>query len=101
MNAYRKIEVDEECSKLLTINRRREMFEFSQLAFGMNVAPVVFLKEMDSIHGRLDFEVAYQDDILVKSENPKEHKTNFVEDFRRFQDDGFHLKEEKCEFLYE
>ena len=50
---------------------------------------------MDTMLSGLDFAIAYQNDILLESENPEELKKNV---FRRIQDYGFKLKEEKCEF---
>ena len=46
----------------------------------------------------LDYAVAYLDDILLKSENPEEHKKNVFEVFRGIQGYGFKQKEEKCGF---
>ena len=46
-----------------------------------------------------DFAVAYLKDILLKSEKPKDHKKNVFEVFRKTQDYGFRLKEEKCDFF--
>ena len=54
---------------------------------------------MDSMLSGLDCAVAYSDDILLKSENPEEHKKNVFEVFRRILDYGFKLKDEICEFF--
>ena len=54
---------------------------------------------MDTILSGIDFAVTYLDDILLKSKNPEEHTKNVFEVFRRIQNNGFKLKEEKCDFL--
>ena len=43
----------------------------------------------------LDYAVANLDDILLKSENPEKYKKNVFKVFRRIQDYGFKLEEEK------
>ena len=54
---------------------------------------------MDTMLSGLDSTVGYLDDILVKRENPEEHKKNVFEVFR-IQYYGFKLKEEKCLGLF-
>ena len=75
------------------------MYKFNRLAFRIKVAPAVFQQVMDMMLCELDFVVTYLDDILMKNENPEEYKKNVFEVFRRIQDYGFKLKDEKCEFL--
>ena len=68
------MEVDNECSKLLTINTHREIFKFNRLTLGIKVTPDIFQQIVDKIVNGLDFAVAYLEDILLKSETPEEHK---------------------------
>ena len=62
---------------------------------GIKMVPVIFRQIMDTMLSGLDFSVAYQDDILLKSENPEEHKKNIFELLRRIQNYSFKLKEGK------
>ena len=69
--------VDEETSKLLTINIQRGLYSFIRLPFRCKVTPSIFQKIMDSMLAELDFAMAYLDDILIKSETFKK-LGNFV-----------------------
>ena len=52
----------------------RGILKFNPLTFGIKVAPAIFQLELLS---ELDFVVAYQDDIMLKNENPEEYKKMF------------------------
>ena len=93
-DVYLQIEVDDKCSKLLTINTHRGIFKSTQLAFRIKVTTAIFQLVMDMMLSELDYAVAYQDDILQKSENPKKQKKYF----RGFQIDSEQLIQvkEKC-----
>ena len=54
---------------------------------------------MDTMLSEHDFAVAYIDNILPKNEPTEEQKKNVFKVFRRIQDYGFKLKEEKYEFF--
>ena len=58
------------------------MFKFNWLAFGIKVAPAIFQQVMDMMLSGLDFAVTNLGDILLKSENPEEHKKNVFKTFR-------------------
>ena len=71
-----QIKVDDKYSKLPAINTPWGMYKFSQSAFGWKVAPAIFQQVMYTMLSGLDFAVTYLDDILLKNENPAEHKKN-------------------------
>ena len=54
---------------------------------------------MDAILARLDFSVAYLDDILIRSKNRKEHTEHIEKVFERLEDFGFKVSDTKCEFF--
>ena len=95
---YLPIEVDNKCSKLLTINTHRGIFKLNWLAFGIKVDTAIFQQVMDMMLSGLNYTVTYLDDILLKSENLEEHKKNVFKVFKMIQDYGLKLKEEKCKF---
>ena len=54
---------------------------------------------MDIILGGLDFAIAYLDDILIASRSMKQHTDHIYQVFKRLQDYGFKIQENKCEFF--
>ena len=97
--AYLQLKVDDESSELLTINTHNGLYKFNRLPFGVKVAPSIFQQIMDTMLAGLDFAIAYLDDILIKSENNKQHCEHIREVFKRIDEYGFKLSSEKCEFF--
>ena len=58
----------------IIIKAHQCIYKFTCLDFGIKVALAIFLRVIDTTFWELDFAVAYLDDILPKSENPKENK---------------------------
>ena len=50
------------------------MYKFERLLFRVKVAPGIFQQIMDTMLSRLDFAVAYLDDILTYHDNIEQHK---------------------------
>ena len=98
-DAYLQMEVDGECSKVLTINTHKGWYKLNMLLFGLKVTPSLFQLVMDTILAGLDFAIANLDNILIKSENNNQHCDHTKEVFRRIDDHGFNLSSEKCEFF--
>lgn len=90
--------VEEECTKYLTINTHRGLYNLKCLPFGLKVAPSVFQQIMDTMLAGLEFAMAYLDDILIKSLNLEEHKNHVQEVFKRIQNYGFKVGLNKCDF---
>ena len=97
--AYLQVKVNEECSKILTINTHKGLFKFNRLPFGLKVAPSLFQQVMETMLAGLDFSIAYLDDVLIKSENSKEHIEHITKVFERIENYGFKLSSEKCDFF--
>ena len=91
--------MDEEFSKLLTINTLKGLFKFNRLPFGLKVAPNLFQYIMDTMLAGLEFVVAYLDDILIKSENYEKHKKYIKAVFQKIDEYGFILGSEKYFFM--
>ena len=98
-DAYLQVKVEEECSKLLTINTHKGLYEFNWLPFGLKVSPNIFQQIMDTMLAGLDFATAYFDDILIKSKDRKTHFEHIIQVFERIEEYGFKLGVEKCEFF--
>ena len=98
-DAYLQMEVDDECSKVLTISTHKGLYNLDRLPFGLKVIPSLFQRVMDTMLAGLDFVIVYLDDILIKSENSDQHCDHIKEVFRRIDDCGFLLSSEKCDFF--
>ena len=93
------MEVDDECSKVLTVNTNKGLYKLNRLPFGLKVALSLFQQVMDTMLADLYFAVVYLDNILIKSENNNQHCDHIKEVFRRIDDYDFKLSSEKCEFF--
>ena len=98
-DAYLQVPMEENSSRLLCINTHRGLFKFERLAFGVKVTLAIFQQVMDTVLGGLDFTIAYLDDILIKSQDKDEYKMHVNQVFKGIQDNGFKIKESKCEFF--
>lgn len=63
------LQVDEKCSKLLSINTHKGLYKFNWLTSGIKLSPGIFQQVMDKMLSGLCFAIAYLDDILIKPEN--------------------------------
>ena len=54
---------------------------------------------MDTMLTGLDFAIIYLDDVLIKSENQRQHCEQIKKGFKRRKEYGFKLSSEKCEFF--
>ena len=70
------------------------------MPFGLTNAPATFQHFMNDIFSDLldTFMVVYLDDILIYSENPKQHIEHVREVLRRLWENGLFLNPAKCEF---
>lgn len=94
-----QIQVDEEWLKLLTIDTHKGLYEFNRLPFRIKVAPGIFCPVMDTLLSDLNLAIAYLDDILIKSENRELHIQHMNKVFRKINEYGFILSDDKFEFF--
>ena len=62
--------LDNESSKLVTINTHQGLCECCRLPFGLASAPTIFKHAMDL---KIQFVICYLDDILITGRSPAEH----------------------------
>ena len=67
------MEVDDKCSKVLTINIHMGLYKLNKLPFGLTVTPSLFQQVMDTMLAGLDFTIMNLDNIFIKSQNNNEH----------------------------
>ena len=85
-DAYLQVKVEEECSKLLTINTHKGLHKFNRLSFGLKVSPRIFQRIMVTMLAGLDLATAYLDDILIKSKDRKTHFEHSIQVFERIEE---------------
>lgn len=75
-------------------------FEYCVMPFGLANAPAAFQRFMNHIFADLldVYVVVYLDDILIFSEDPKDHPAHVREVLRRLREHDLYCKPEKCEF---
>ncbi|XP_055526910.1 uncharacterized protein K02A2.6-like [Wyeomyia smithii] len=98
-DAYLQVEVDDESKQLLTINTHRGLYRFNRLAPGVKSAPGAFQQLMNGMIADLDGVESFLDDIFVYSRTELEHHRRLTAPFKRLEEYGFHLREEKCSIL--
>src|ERR1700726_584434 len=79
---------------------RYRSFEWCVMPFGLTNAPATFQHFMNDIFSDLldTFMVVYLDDILIYSEDLKQHVKHVREVLRRLRENGLFLNPAKCEF---
>ena len=98
--AYLQLPMDEDCKDLLVINTPKALFKYNRSPYGVSVAPAIFQSVMDCILHGLPVACCL-DDILISAPTVKEHNVLLGKVLQRLQEEGIHLKEEKCQFSQE
>jgi hypothetical protein len=96
--AYTQMALDDESSKLVTINTHQGLYQYLRLPFGVASAPALFQRAMDGILQGIPHVVCYMDDILVTGTSAAEHAANLEEVLKRLKQHGLRLREKKCAF---
>ena len=97
--AYMQIPVDEQTSKLLTINTSKGLFRVTRLMYGVASAPAIFQRFMEMIFGNIKGLQAFFDDFRLSSESIDEHVAGMREFFKRCHENGRRLKLNKCQIM--
>ena len=101
-SGYWQVEMEEE-SKPLTAFTVGPLgfYECERMPFGLTNAPATFQHLMENCLGELHLSwcIIYLDDIIVFSDDPKEHLTRLRGVFAKLAKAGLRLKPSKCEFF--
>src|SRR6202789_4034912 len=99
-HAYHLVRIADGEEWKTTFRTRYGSFEWLVVPFGLTNAPATFQRFMNCIFGDLldVCVIIYLDDILIYSDDPKEHKKHVREVFRRLQQYGLYVRPDKCFF---
>ena len=78
-----QIPVDEQTSKLLTINTSKGLFHVTYLVYGVASAPAIFQRFMEMIFGNIKGLQAFFDDFRLSSESIDKHVAGMRKFFKR------------------
>ena len=98
-HAYQQLGLDEESSKLMTVNTHRGLFHYKRLLFSISSAPANFQCTMESVLQGIPKVCVYIDDVLITGRTEEEHLSNLTEVLRCMDSTGMRLKRGKCQFL--
>jgi len=73
-NGYYHIKSDDKSSKYCTFSTPFGNYRFLRLAFGLSVAPELFMKQNENYFGDIEVVIIYFDDILKTEETLKQHE---------------------------
>uniref|UniRef100_A0A914Z5C5 RNA-directed DNA polymerase n=1 Tax=Panagrolaimus superbus TaxID=310955 RepID=A0A914Z5C5_9BILA len=98
-DAYHQIPLDDESKQLTTISTHEGLFQYNFMPFGIASNPAMFQELMEkALHG-IPKVAIFQDDVTVGGETIKDNLDRLEQVLKRFYENGFRLKKEKCEFL--
>ena len=102
-SGYNQIRVDEDSSRILTVNAGGKILSYTCLAFGVKTAPLLFQRALekileDFINCRNPFVVVYVDDILIYSRNESEHINHVKKVMDKLLEVDLQLHIDKCMF---
>lgn len=98
--AFNKLRMKKGDEWLTAFKTRYGLYEYLVMPFGLANAPSSWQSFINSILGNDldDFVTAYMDDILIYSDNLKDHKRQVQQVLQKLADNGLQLDIEKCEF---
>ncbi|KAG7307507.1 hypothetical protein JYU34_007710 [Plutella xylostella] len=96
--AYNQIEL-EDPDNLTVINTHKGLFKYKRLVYGLSSSPGIFQRIMASLLKDIPNVQVFLDDIILASQDIKTHLLLIEEVFKKLQDAGLKLKENKCFFM--
>jgi hypothetical protein len=99
-HAYHLVRIRDGDEWKTTFRTRYGAFEWNVMPFGLSNAPAAFQRFMNTIFADLlDISViVYLDDILIYSEDEKNHTRDVIEVLKRLREHGLYARADKCEF---
>lgn len=95
-SAYHHIELDERSRDMTTFMTPKGPRRFTRLLFGVNCAPEIFQRAMDTIVQGIEGVIVYIDDILIFGSSIEELKQREEKVMKRLKTNNLTLNEAKC-----
>ncbi|KHJ42487.1 hypothetical protein D918_07409 [Trichuris suis] len=96
--AYQQLTLDEESADVLTLNTPKGLRRMKRLPFGVDVAPGIFQRLMETLLQGIPGVKPYLDDILITGKSELEHNQRLDQVLRVLAHNGLRLNKEKCCF---
>ncbi|CAB5185215.1 unnamed protein product [Rhizophagus irregularis] len=98
---FNQVEMKEEDKEKTAFVCSKGLFEYNVMPFGLTNAPATFQRLMDEILEEYinDFVVVYIDDIMIYSENLKDHMEHVEKVLKKLRENNLIIKLKKCRFL--
>ncbi|CAB5195545.1 unnamed protein product [Rhizophagus irregularis] len=98
---FNQVEMKEEDKEKTAFVCSKGLFEYNVMPFSLTNAPATFQRLMDEILEEYinDFVVVYIDDIMIYSENLKDHMEHVEKVLKKLQENNLIIKLKKCRFL--
>ena len=96
--AYLQLVLDEESSKLCTLNTTFGLYKMNRLAYGVSSSPAIFQKTLGTLLKGIPRVVVYIDDILISGKTQAEHDQSVRMVLQRLDEVGLKVRKDKCEW---
>lgn len=102
LSGYHQFEVNEKDIPKTAFIKKHELFEYTQMPFGLCNAPFTFQGHVTSAErASLDDLLIYLDDVIITGKPFKEHLNYLEEVLSRFREFGLKLTPNKCSLFRE
>uniref|UniRef100_A0A5S6QMM6 RNA-directed DNA polymerase n=1 Tax=Trichuris muris TaxID=70415 RepID=A0A5S6QMM6_TRIMR len=96
--AYQQLTLDEETAEVLTLTTPKGLRRMKRLPYGVDVAPGIFQRLMETLLQGIPGVKPYLDDILITGPNEEEHDKRLEQVLEVLETNGLRLRKEKCHF---
>ena len=98
-SGYHHMELSEEAKPKSAFITTVDKYQFNRCPFGLAQAPAYFQHLVNKVLVGLPFTFGYLDDVLIYSEDIRDHLVHLRMVFQRMREADLKLKMEKCNFL--
>ena len=97
--AYLQMRVNQDSQKLLTINTQKGLYTCKRLMYGINAAPAIWQKYIESVFRGLEGVEVFFDDARISAPDVETHTVRLKNFFDRCREHGLKINKEKSKFF--